>query len=48
MSSSEELHTMPHIIEGQMNASGLKIAIVATRFNDFVVERLVSATTTRP
>ncbi len=42
MSSSEELHTMPHIIEGQMNASGLKIAIVATRFNDFVVERLVS------
>ncbi|HIW00174.1 MAG TPA: 6,7-dimethyl-8-ribityllumazine synthase [Candidatus Desulfovibrio intestinipullorum] len=33
---------MPHIIEGQMNASGLKIAIVATRFNDFVVERLVS------
>ncbi|MDO5536042.1 MAG: 6,7-dimethyl-8-ribityllumazine synthase [Desulfovibrionaceae bacterium] len=32
---------MPHIIEGQMNASGLKIAIVATRFNDFIVDRLV-------
>ncbi len=32
---------MPHIIEGQMQASGLKIAIVATRFNDFIVDRLV-------
>lgn len=27
---------------GKLNAEGLKIAIVATRFNDFVVERLVS------
>ncbi len=33
---------MPHIIEGRMTAAGLKIAIVATRFNDFVVSRLVS------
>lgn len=32
---------MPHTIEGQMNASGLKVAIVATRFNDFIVDRLV-------
>ena len=32
---------MPTIIEGQMNATGLKIAIVATRFNDFIVDRLV-------
>ncbi len=32
---------MPHIIEGRMNAQGLKIAVVATRFNDFVVNRLV-------
>lgn len=29
-------------IEGQLNASGLKIAIVAARFNDFIVDRLVS------
>ncbi|MDR1125772.1 MAG: 6,7-dimethyl-8-ribityllumazine synthase [Deltaproteobacteria bacterium] len=28
-------------IEGQLNARGLKIALVAARFNDFVVERLV-------
>ena len=28
-------------IEGQMNAQGLKFAIVATRFNDFIVDRLV-------
>lgn len=33
---------MPQTIDGQMNASGLKVAIVATRFNDFIVERLVS------
>lgn len=28
-------------IEGQMDAKGLKIAIVAGRFNDFVVDRLI-------
>lgn len=28
-------------IEGQMNAQNLNIAIVAARFNDFVVDRLV-------
>ncbi|MBP3729984.1 MAG: 6,7-dimethyl-8-ribityllumazine synthase [Mailhella sp.] len=28
-------------IEGQLNAQGLKVAIVASRFNDFVVGRLV-------
>ena len=28
-------------IEGQLNAQGLKIAIVASRFNDFVVGRLI-------
>lgn len=32
---------MPHTIDGQMNARGLRVAIVATRFNDFIVERLV-------
>ena len=30
-----------HTIEGQMNAQGLKFAIVATRFNDFIVDRLI-------
>lgn len=34
----EEIKT----IEGRMEASGLKIAILATRFNDFVVDRLIA------
>lgn len=29
-------------IEGQLNAQGLNIAIVASRFNDFIVDRLVA------
>lgn len=29
-------------IEGRFNASGLRVAIIATRFNDFIVERLLS------
>lgn len=29
-------------VSGQMNAAGLKIAIAAARFNDFIVERLLS------
>ena len=34
---------MAHIktIEGQLDAKGLKVAIVASRFNDFIVDRLV-------
>ena len=28
-------------IEGKMNAEGLKFALVATRFNDFIVDRLI-------
>lgn len=28
-------------VEGQLNAQGLKIAIVASRFNDFVVQHLI-------
>ncbi len=32
-------------IEGQLNAQGLKIAIVAARFNDFIVDRLISGAT---
>ncbi|MDE5832592.1 MAG: 6,7-dimethyl-8-ribityllumazine synthase [Desulfovibrio sp.] len=31
-----------NVIEGKLDAGGLKIAIIATRFNDFIVERLVS------
>lgn len=30
----------PQIIEGRMNAEGLKFALVSTRFNDFIVDRL--------
>ena len=33
--------TQLRTIEGQMNAEGLKFALVATRFNDFIVDRLV-------
>ena len=34
---------MPHIktVEGQLDARGLKVAIVASRFNDFIVDKLV-------
>lgn len=34
---------MPHLktIEGKLDASGLKFALVATRFNDFIVDKLV-------
>ena len=31
-----------HTIQGQLNAQNLRIALVATRFNDFIVERLIS------
>ncbi len=29
-------------IEGKLEAKGMKVALVASRFNDFIVERLVS------
>ena len=34
---------MPHIktIEGQLDAKGLKVAILASRFNDFIVDKLI-------
>jgi len=34
---------MSHIktIEGQLDAKGLKVAIVASRFNDFIVDKLI-------
>lgn len=33
---------MSHLFEGHMNGAGLKIALVSTRWNDFIVERLVA------
>jgi 6,7-dimethyl-8-ribityllumazine synthase len=33
---------MPKMIEGKLNAKGLKFGIVVSRFNDFVSERLLS------
>jgi len=35
---------MPKIIEGKLNAEGKKFAIVASRYNDFITEKLVSGT----
>jgi len=31
---------MPNIMEGQLNAAGLKLAIVSSRFNDFITQQL--------
>lgn len=33
---------MPKIYEGNLDAKGLKFAVVVSRFNDFITERLVS------
>ena len=32
---------MPRIIEGNLNAEGRKVAIVASRFNEFITARLI-------
>ena len=32
---------MPNIFEGNLSAKGLKAAIVVSRFNDFIGERLL-------
>ncbi len=32
---------MPNVVEGELNAAGLKIGIVVSRFNHFVTDRLV-------
>jgi 6,7-dimethyl-8-ribityllumazine synthase len=32
---------MPNIIEGQLNATGMKFALVVSRFNHFITDRLV-------
>src|SRR5581483_5334539 len=33
---------MPKIIEGQLSATGLRFAIVVSRFNSFITERLLN------
>lgn len=33
---------MPRTIQGRLNAQGLRVAILASRWNDFVVSRLIS------
>lgn len=33
--------TTPKVIEGMLNAAGMRFAIVAARFNDFIVEKLL-------
>ena len=33
------------VIEGMLNAEDLKFAILAARFNDFIVDRLISGAT---
>ena len=36
---------MPHTIQGKLNADGIRVAIVASRWNDFIVSRLISGAT---
>lgn len=36
---------MPRVIEGQLTATGLRIAIVVSRFNSFITERLLAGAT---
>lgn len=36
---------MPTTIQGKLNADGLRFAIVASRWNDFIVSRLISGAT---
>jgi len=39
---------MPRIIEGNLSAKGLKVAIVVGRFNDFISDRLVDGAVDTP
>ena len=32
---------MPKIVEGKLDAKGLKFAVVVSRFNDFICDRLL-------
>ena len=34
--------SIPHVLEGKLNANGLKIGIVCARFNSIFVEQLLS------
>ncbi len=36
------MSSTPHVVEGQLSAAGLRIAIVASRFNGLIVEPLVA------
>jgi 6,7-dimethyl-8-ribityllumazine synthase len=36
---------MPRVIEGQLSAAGLRFAIVVSRFNSFITERLLAGAT---
>ena len=36
---------MPNTIQGKLNAEGIRIAIIASRWNDFVVSRLIGGAT---
>ncbi len=36
---------MPKIVEGHLNASGLKFAVAVSRFNDFITNRLLEGAT---
>ena len=33
---------MPKVVEGKLNAKGMKFGIVVSRFNDFICERLLA------
>ena len=36
---------MPRVIEGQLSATGLRFAVVVSRFNSFITERLLAGAT---
>jgi 6,7-dimethyl-8-ribityllumazine synthase len=36
---------LPNTIQGKLNADGLRVAIVASRWNDFIVSRLIGGAT---
>jgi 6,7-dimethyl-8-ribityllumazine synthase len=38
----EEEKFMPKVVEGKLNAKGMKFGIVVSRFNDFICERLLA------
>lgn len=41
MRKKEESRKLPNTIQGRLNAEGLRVGIVASRWNDFVVNRLI-------